>query len=136
DLHGVPSGDRWPGQLASGADQEGPPGLDGEEADRMDPDSLPAPSRPLSPPAAHQSPGTERLRHVSWRSAADAPGLQGEQRGSDGVLHYLPYGAEGVAGLHGMSLLTARGAVILTAAKDPFASGEILRVAQDDNSGS
>jgi hypothetical protein len=34
-----------------------------------------------------------------------------------------------------MSLLTARSAVILSAAKDPFGSAEILRFAQDDNPG-
>jgi len=34
-----------------------------------------------------------------------------------------------------MSLLTARSAVILSAAKDPSVRTEILRVAQDDKSG-
>src|SRR5215210_7161592 len=75
DLHGLSSGNRRAGQLASGGDQEGAAGLDREEAGRMDPGPLPAATRALSSPAPHQGAGTQRLWHLSRRGPAHAAGV-------------------------------------------------------------
>src|SRR5215208_2238116 len=66
---------------------------------------LSATPRPFSPSASYQGHGLERVRHLPRRGPADAPGVQSEQRGPYGLLHHLPHGTEGVAGLLGMSLL-------------------------------
>src|ERR687897_923431 len=84
----------------------------------MGPHPLPPPPCTFPSSAPHQGAGSERLRYLSWRRSADAPGIQSEQCGPHGVLYYLSSRAEGVEGLLGMSLLTARSAVILSRSKD------------------
>ena len=86
-------------------DQEGPPGLDREEAGRVGPGALPRASRPLSPPATHQGARPQRLHHLPRRREPHAAGVQGEQREQHGLLHHVPPRAEGLARLLGVPLL-------------------------------
>ena len=58
-------------------DPEAAAGLEREEAGRMGPGALPASSRALPAPAAHQGAGPHRVRHLPRRRGPHAAGVQG-----------------------------------------------------------
>ena len=94
-----------------------------EEAGRMGADSLHPPARALPAPAAHQGAGAERLCNVPRRRGPDAPGLQGQRSGQDGLRHHVPRGAKRVAGLHRAITERARRAFIPSSAQVRLRSG-------------